>query len=112
MQDVNNWLDIIKRQRGYRSDYQLAQHWHVPTAVISQYRAGRLRLPIGKCLEIAESGYYHPLEVILSLEYERAKEHDKKIILDTYWQATLANAADRMSAQVFRTKFYGRKKYG
>ena len=111
MQDIDNWLDIMKQQRGFRSDYQLARYWNVPTAVISQYRAGRLRLPCARCLEIAQSGYYHPLEVMLSLEYGRAREEDREIIKQVYWQATLANAGDRMSARVFSTKFYGRRKF-
>lgn len=110
MQDPNNWLDIIKRQKGFKSDYQLAKYWRVSTSEISQYRKGKLRIPLAFCLEIAACGYYHPLEVILSLEYPRAKEQHKKIIMDFYWRAMLPNVTERMSASIYSTKFYKRRK--
>ena len=92
MMDINNWLDIIKRQKSFRSDYQLAKYWQVSTSTISQYRKGKLRLPIARCLEIAELGYYHPLEIILSLEWKRAKAEQREWIEKVYWLATIVNA--------------------
>ena len=65
-----------------------------------------MHLPIAKCLEIAELGNYHPLEIILSLEYERAKNKDKEIIKEMYWIATIANVADRMAARCYSRKHY------
>lgn len=110
MQNINNWLDIIKRQKGFKSDYQLAKYWQVSTSVISQYRKGKLRLPIARCLEIAELGYYHPLEVILSLEWTRAKFEQRELIEKVLWLAIIANAPERMSARAFSTKYYRFKK--
>lgn len=106
MQRQHQWLDIFKQQKSFKSDYQLAKHWQIATSVISQYRSGRLRLPIAYCLEIAEQCYYHPLEIILSLEHSRAKDQDKAIIEKVYWLATIANAGERMSARAFSTKWY------
>ena len=110
MMDINNWLDIIKRQKSFRSDYQLAKYWQVSTSTISQYRKGKLRLPIARCLEIAELGYYHPLEIILSLEWKRAKAEQREWIEKVYWLATIVNAPERMSARAFSTKYYRFKK--
>ena len=110
MQNINNWLDIIKQFKGLRSDYELAKYWNIDNSVISQYRSGRLRLPVAKCLEIAEIGHYHPLEVILSLEWHRAKESDKDIIKEIYWLATIANVTERMNAYCFSRKYYNRRK--
>lgn len=87
--------------KGFVSDYQLAKHWQLPTATISQYRTGRLRLPVAYCLEIAEVCYFHPLEVILSLEYPRAKDAQKERIKQVYFLATAANAPS--------TKYYKRR---
>lgn len=106
MQNQNHWLDIIKELKNFKSDYQLAQYWNVPTSVIHQYRTGRMKIPVALCLEIAELGHYHPLEIILSLEYPRAKEPHQERILQTYWLATIANAGDRMSAKAFSIKYY------
>ena len=109
MQQQFQWLDMFKRQKGFVSDYQLAKHWQLPTATISQYRTGRLKLPVAYCLEIAEVCYFHPLEVILSLEYPRARDAQKERIKQVYFLATAANEPDRMSARAFSTKYYKRR---
>lgn len=106
MQNQNQWIDIIKELKNFKSDYQLAKYWQVPTTVIRQYRTGRMKLPIALCLEIAELGYYHPLEIILSLEYPRAKATHQERILQMYWLATMTNAGNRMSANAFSRKYY------
>lgn len=110
MQTAAQWLDIFKARKSFKSDYQLARYWNVSTATVSQYRSERLRLPVCYCLEIAQACYYHPLEIILSLEYGRAKEKDKAIIEQVYWLATVANAGERMSARAFSTKWYRYRK--
>ena len=109
MQNINNWLDIIKQFKGFKSDYELAKYWNIDRSIISQYRKGRLRLPIAKCLEIAEIGNYNPLEVILSLEWYRAKESEQEIIKEMYWIATIVNANERMNAYCFSRKYYNRR---
>ena len=92
MQDINNWLDIIKRQKGFKSDYQLAKYWQVSTSVISQYRKGKLRLPIA------------------SLEWARARTEQREWIEKVWWLATIANEPERMSARAFSIKYYRFKK--
>ncbi|WII91481.1 transcriptional regulator [Kingella negevensis] len=106
MQNINNWLDTFKKRKNFKSDYQLAKYWQVTTATISQYRKERLRLPVAKCLEIAELCYCHPLEIILSLEYPRAKPSEQEIIKQIYWVATVCNATERMNARCFTRKYY------
>lgn len=109
MQDANNWIDIIKKFRNFRSDYELAKYWNVSTSEISQYRRGKLRIPMAFLLEIAIVGNYHPLEVILSLEWPRAKDGHREIIKDIYWEAMMPNADRRMGAYFYSRKCYKRR---
>ena len=55
MRNIEKWLDMYmyKSYARLRSDYALARHWQVEPSRISQYRRGRLRLPLAQCLEIA-----------------------------------------------------------
>lgn len=97
MRTQADYLDIIKRQKNFKSDYQLAKYWHESTATIQQYRTGRLRLPTAYILEIAELAYYNPLEIILSLEIPRSKHKHKEKLIDAYWRAMVTAVSDRMN---------------
>lgn len=92
-----DYLNEFKRYKGWKSDYQIARHWNESTATISQYRSGRLRLPIVYIIEIAEIAYYNPLEIILELELPKAKERHRAKLVDAHWRALLTAISDRMN---------------
>ncbi|MCG6504996.1 hypothetical protein [Kingella pumchi] len=93
------WLNWYKRERNCYSDYQLARRWQVDTSVISQYRRGRLRLPLAVILEIAEATGAEPLEIITSLEFPRAPQAHRERIRRAYFDSLLKTAGDRMARQ-------------
>ena len=98
MFNASQWLDLYKFHACIYSDYQLAKRWKVPPTYISQYRKGRLRLPLALILDVAEIVGVEPLEIIASLEYPRARENHQARIKRAYFDALLKTIVDRMSA--------------
>ena len=98
MFNAAQWLDLYKFHACIYSDYQLAKRWKVAPTYISQYRRGRLRLPLALVLDIAETVAVEPLEVIASLEYPRARENHQARIKRAYFDSLLKTIVDRMSA--------------
>ena len=98
MFNAAQWLDLYKFHACIYSDYQLAKRWKVPPTYISQYRRGRLRLPLALVLDIAETVAVEPLEVIASLEYPRARENHQARIKRAYFDSLLKTIVERMSA--------------
>ena len=99
MFNAAQWLDLYKFHACIYSDYQLAKRWKVPPTYISQYRKGRLRLPLALILDVAEVVGVEPLEIIASLEYPRARENHQARIKRAYFDALLKTVVDRMGAQ-------------
>ena len=99
MFNASQWLDLFKFHACIYSDYQLAKRWQVPPTRISQYRRGRLRLPLALILDIAETVAVEPLEIIASLEYPRACENHQARIKRAYFDALLKTIVPRMSAR-------------
>ena len=99
MFNASQWLDLFKFHACICSDYQLAKRWQVPPTRISQYRRGRLRLPLALILDIAETVAVEPLEIIASLEYPRACENHQARIKRAYFDALLKTIVPRMSAR-------------
>lgn len=98
MFNAEQWLDLYKFHACIYSDYQLAKRWKVPPTYISQYRKGRLRLPLALILDVAEIVGVEPLEIIASLEYPRARENHQARIKQAYFDALLKTIVDRMAA--------------
>lgn len=101
---ASQWLDLYKFHACIYSDYQLAKCWQVPATYISQYRRGRLRLPLASVLDIAEAVAVEPLEIIACLEYPRAREKHRERIKRAYFDALLKTVVPRMCAQ-YRGEF-------
>ena len=99
MFNASQWLDLYKFHACIYSDYQLAKRWKVPPTYISQYRKGRLRLPLALILDVAEIVGVEPLEIIAALEYPRARENHQARIKRAYFDSLLKTIVDRMSAQ-------------
>ena len=85
MRSASQWLDLFKRYKPIYSDYSLARHWGVSTSHISQYRKGRLKLPLAFILEIAETCNRQPLEIIITLNYLKARERFNEGFKDVYF---------------------------
>ena len=96
MPDQAFYLDAFKRIMGFRSDYRLALHWNLERSVVSQYRSGRLRLPLLRLLEIAQALGADPLELLLSLKYPKAKPADKPALQSLYFGLLAQSAGARM----------------
>ena len=98
MQSVKGWLNLFKIQMNFNSDYLLAKHWQVEQSRITQYRKGRLSLPLAFIIEIAATLEVEPLEIIASIEYFKCRELDKELIHDVYFNAMKKTIAVRMAA--------------
>ena len=96
MRNAAQWLDLFKSYKNIRSDYKLADHWHVSQSRICQYRSGRLKLPLAFMLEIAEECGRDPLEIIVSLAYPKAREQDKPGLSDVYWRVAVSGIMHEM----------------
>ena len=99
MFNASQWLDLYKFHACIYSDYQLAKRWKVPPSYISQYRKGRLRLPLALILDVAEVVGVEPLEVIAALEYPRARENHQARIKRAYFDTLLKTIVGRMGAR-------------
>lgn len=95
----NQWIDLYKAYANIRTDYRLAVEWGVESSRITQYRRNRLRLTFAQCIKIADTLEINPLEVLASLEHERAAKHDKEFVKQVYFDALLLTIGERMSAR-------------
>ena len=102
MRSASQWLDLFKMYKPLYSDYALARHWGVSTSHISQYRKGRLKLPLAFMLEIAETCNRQPLEIIVSLNYHKARPCDKEGLKDVYFEAAKEGICNEMAANAGR----------
>jgi transcriptional regulator with XRE-family HTH domain len=73
MKTTVDWLAICKQRFGIESDYALAKRLGVSQQVISSYRTGRSRFDDDMALTVAEALQIDPLQVIASVNAERAK---------------------------------------
>ncbi|MCP2040464.1 transcriptional regulator with XRE-family HTH domain [Neisseria sp. HSC-16F19] len=109
MYSATNWLDMYKAAVGIQSDYKLARKLNLPRSYIAQIRAGRLRLRLATILQIAEELEIEPLEIIVSLEFKKAKPHEVDRLKDWYFKETVKTIGPRMCAQSGARWFRGRK---
>lgn len=71
MRNQKDWIEYYKQQKAICSDYRLAQIWQVSRAKISQYKSGRLRLPLQYQIIIADALNIEVIEIITSIEYNK-----------------------------------------
>lgn len=98
MQTQEYWLNLFKAYKGLISDYRLARYWQIEPSRISQYRYERLRLPLAFILEIAEITQVNPLEIIISMEYSKARERDKDYLKDIWFCCATQTITKRMAS--------------
>lgn len=99
MHSAAAWLDMFKDARNIQSDYRLAKTLGLPRQYIPQIRAGRMRLRLANILQIAEALQVQPLEIIVSLEFKKAKPHEVERLKDWYFKETVKTIGIRMNMQ-------------
>lgn len=72
------YLDEAKRKLHIDSDYALSKRLGCTTSAISNYRAGRSRMDDVMAVKVAEILEKNPLELLASLNLERAKDDEVK----------------------------------
>lgn len=96
LRNQREWIEYYKQQEFIRSDYRLAQVWQVSRATISQYKSGRLRLPLQFQIIIADALQIEVIEIIASIEMHR-KPNDT--VKKAYFMALKNTIGTRMSLQ-------------
>lgn len=74
------YLDEAKRKLHIESDYALSKRLGCNTSTISNYRAGRSRMDDVIAVKVAEILEKNPLELLASLNLERAKDDEVKLV--------------------------------
>lgn len=78
MKTTVDWLAICKQRFNVESDYALAKRLGVSQQTISSYRTGRSRFDDDMALTVAQALHIDPLQVIASVNAERAKTPEQK----------------------------------
>lgn len=99
MLSQSDWLDRYKLATGIQSDYRLAKNLNLPKHYINQLRQNRIRLRLATVLQMAEAMRIEPLEIMISLEFARCREHERPRLIDWYFAETIKTIGERMSAQ-------------
>jgi transcriptional regulator with XRE-family HTH domain len=74
MRTTRDWLAAVKAKHGMTSDYQLSKALHVTRSAVSKAQSGRQYMDDSTAIRVAELLEIDPLEVISSVNAERAKE--------------------------------------
>ena len=96
LRNQKEWIEYYKQQESIRSDYRLAQVWQVSRAKISQYKSGRLRLPLKFQIIIADALQIEVIEIITSIEMNN---RPNDIVKHEYFKSLKKTIGARMSAQ-------------
>ena len=96
LRNQRDWIEYYKLQLAIKSDYRLSQIWKVSRAKISQYKSGRLRLPLQYQIIIADALQIEIIEIIASIEMHR-KPNDT--VKRAYFMALKKTIGTRMSLQ-------------
>jgi hypothetical protein len=111
VKNAAQWLDIYKKRAGFRSDYALARYWGVSQSHISQYRRGRLKLPLAAVLEMAATLERDPLEILVSLAYPKARPQDRPKLAAVYWSVCIDGVAAEMCENSAGGRWYPMRRY-
>ena len=109
MRNAAEWLDLFKSRTAIRSDYKLAKRWSVEPSRISQYRRGRLKLPLAVVLDIAEELGRDPLEIIVTLAYPKTRERDRPQLEAAYWRVCIKGVSNEMAANSIGSGYFRRR---
>lgn len=98
MYSQNELLDLYKNALMLRSDFQLAKTWQIEQSRICQYRTGRLWLTLEQQLMIADALNVEPLEIIISVDFQKKRTNkDSEVLKKHYFEVLKKSIGIRMS---------------
>ncbi|MGO4378019.1 helix-turn-helix domain-containing protein [Pseudoduganella sp. RAF53_2] len=92
------YLDQVKDKLGLHQDKDLAEHFHVTKAAISQYKSGQRIMDNEMCLAVALILEVDPLRVIMAADIDRAERSGQSSLWSVFSQRMAAAAASAVLA--------------
>lgn len=89
------YLDQVKSKLGLHADKDLAEHFKVTKAAISQYKSGARIMENEMCLAVALTLEIDPLKVIMAADIDRAERSGQSSLWSVFSErmATVAASA-------------------
>lgn len=98
MYSQSDFLNMYKNAMRVHSDYQLAKMWNIERSRISMYRTGRLWLTLEQQILIAEVLNYEPMEIVISIEFQKKRtDKNSEILKQHYFEILKRSIGIRMS---------------
>ena len=92
------YLDQVKTKLGLHADKDLAAHFNVTKAAISQYKSGTRIMENEMCLAVALALDIDPLRVIMAADIDRAERSGQRSLWSVFSQRMTATAASALLA--------------
>lgn len=92
------YLDQVKAKLGLHADKELAEHFNVTKAAISQYKSGARIMENEMCLAIALDLDIDPLKIIMAADMDRAERSGQRSLWAVFSQRMAATAASAVIA--------------
>jgi len=92
------YLDQVKSKLGLHADKELAEHFNVTKAAISQYKSGARIMENEMCLAVALALEIDPLKVIMAADIDRAERSGQSSLWAVFMNRTTAVAASVLMA--------------
>lgn len=90
------YLDQVKAKLGLHADKELAEHFNVTKAAISQYKSGARIMENEMCLAVALTLDIDPLKVIMAADMDRAERSGQRSLWAVFSQRMAATAASAL----------------
>lgn len=87
------FLDDVKTKLALHTDKELAEHFGVTKAAISQYKSGTRIMENEMCLAIALTLEIEPMRVIMAADIDRAERSGQHSLWEVFSQRMAATAA-------------------
>jgi transcriptional regulator with XRE-family HTH domain len=92
------YLDQVKQKLNLATDKELAEHFNVTKAAISQYKSGTRIMENEMCLAIALELNIDPMRVIMAADIDRATRSGQNSLWTVFSQRMTATAASAILA--------------
>lgn len=87
------YLDQVKAKLGLHADKELAEHFNVTKAAISQYKSGARIMENEMCLAVALALDTDPLKIIMAADMDRAERSGQRSLWAVFSQRMAAAAS-------------------
>lgn len=78
---ASEWIDRVKKERGWDSDYRVAKELGLSRQAISDYRVGKSLMDDGAALRVASALGEPPEIILIDQAAERAKSPEARTVL-------------------------------